>query len=487
MASPLRVLFATSEIAPWVKTGGLGDVAGALPLALRQIGADVRVLVPGYSRLLIAHPERTRLCDITHPAGAFPDSKLYEAHTAAGLPLLIVHCPALYDRPGGPYQNPSGFDWSDNCLRFGLLCKVAALLASGATPLEWKPDVLHCNDWQTGLAPAYLRYRLPAPAATVMTIHNLLFQGIFPAAAMAPLDLPAQAFVMSGVEFHGHVSFVKAGLQLADRLTTVSPTYAREIKLAEFGYGLDGLLRFRESELCGILNGIDQGWDPATDPNLEQPYDFAHIERKRHNKLALQRQLGLDEDDDAPLLAVVSRLTYQKGLDLLLAIADPLAARGAQLAVLGIGEHRMQDGFLGLMRRHPGRFGVVIGYSERLAHEIEAGADIFLMPSRFEPCGLNQMYSLRYGTPPVVRATGGLADTVVDANPDTIAAGIANGFVFDTASPTTFLEAIDRAIAAWRNPFLWRQIQSAGMRADFSWSNAAGKYLGVYDAIVGHG
>ena len=480
----MKVLFATSEIAPWVKTGGLGDVAGALPEALRQLGADVRALVPGYSALLDAFPGRTRIAEIVHPAGALPPSVLFEAHTAAGLPLLVVDCPALYLRPGGPYQTPEGFDWPDNYLRFGLLSKIAALLASGASPLAWRPDILHCNDWQTGLAPAYLRYRLTAPAATVMTIHNLLFQGLFPATTLGPLDLPVHALAIDGVEFHGGLSFGKAGLQLADRLTTVSPTYAREIQTPEFGYGLDGLLRYRTGELVGILNGIDNGWDPATDVHLTTSYDVARIEAKDLNKQALQRQLGLDPDAGAPLLAVVSRLTYQKGLDMLLAIGDELAARGAQLALLGSGEHPMQETFAALARRHAGRFATVIGYSEGLAHRIEAGADIFLMPSRFEPCGLNQIYSLRYGTPPVVRATGGLADTVVDTTHAAVVAGTANGFVFHDAQPAAFLSAIDRAIAAWHDRPLWRRLQSAGMHLDFSWAHAAEKYMEVYQAAT---
>jgi starch synthase len=483
MAPALRVLFATSEIAPWAKTGGLGDVSAALPQALLRLGVDVRVVVPGYSSLLAAFPERTSVATIAHPAGLLPSSTLIETHTASGLPLLMVHCPAFYERPGGPYQNPDGFDWPDNYLRFGLLSKVAALLASDASPLPWRPQILHCNDWQTGLAPAYQRYRLPSPAASVMTIHNLLFQGMFPAATMAPLDLPPHAFVMSGVEFHGNLSFLKAGLQLGDWITTVSPTYAREIQTPEFGYGLEGLLAHRSGEMAGILNGIDDAWDPASDPHIAAQYDFDRIERKAQNKAALQNRLGLRADPNAPLLAVVSRLTYQKGLDLLAAVGDNIAARGAQLALLGGGEHWMQDAFTSLARRYPGQFAAVIGYDEPLAHQIEAGGDIFLMPSRFEPCGLNQMYSLRYGTPPLVRATGGLADTVVDgarAGAD----GNANGFAFDAPDAAAFLAAIDRALEAWRDKPRWRQLQAAGMRTDFSWGRAAQAYVAVYRKLI---
>ncbi len=480
----MRVLFATSEIAPWVKTGGLGDVAGALPAALRALGIDAQVLVPAYPALVKAFPERVPVAGIGHPAGMLPPSTVYQALTSGGVPLLMVDCPPLFDRPGGPYQDPGGFDWTDNWLRFGLLSKVAALLASGVSPLAWKPDLLHCNDWQSALAPAYLRLRLPQPAPSVVTIHNLLFQGLFPLATMAPLDLPADSFHMEGVEFHGNLSFLKAGLQYCERITTVSPTYAREIQTPEFGYGLDGLLRLRAGQLTGILNGIDEAWEPAHDSHIAAHYRAGDVEPKAHNKAALQRELGLDVDAAAPLLGVVSRLTYQKGLDLLVQIGDQLAARGAQLALLGSGEHGMQDAFLDLGERYRGRFAAVIGYNEGLAHRIEAGADIFLMPSRFEPCGLNQMYSLHYGTPPVVRATGGLADTVVDANESTLAAGTANGFAFDAADAADFLDAIDRAIAARRDPAAWRRIQDTGMTTDFTWQHAAAQYLAVYREIA---
>jgi starch synthase len=480
----MRVLFATSEVAPWVKTGGLGDVAGALPPALRALGIDVQVLVPAYPALVAAFPDRTPMAEIGHPAGLLPPSTVFRALTPGGVPLLMVDCPPLFDRPGGPYQDPAGFDWTDNWLRFGLLSKVAALLASGVSPLDWKPDLLHCNDWQTALAPAYLRLRLPQPAPSVVTIHNLLFQGLFPRSAMAPLDLPEDSFHIDGVEFHGNLSFLKAGLRLCDRITTVSPTYAREIQTPEFGYGLDGLLRTRAADLFGILNGIDEAWEPLRDAYIAAAYGPGNVEPKAQNKAALQRELDLEVDAAAPLFGMVGRLTHQKGLDLLVQIGDELAARGAQLALLGSGEHGMQEAFVNLAERYRGRFAAVIGYNEGLAHRIEAGADIFLMPSRFEPCGLNQMYSLHYGTPPVVRTTGGLADTVVDTNEATLAAGTASGFAFGPAEAGALLDAIDRAIAARRDPATWRRIQDRGMAIDFSWKNSAGQYLAAYRTLV---
>jgi starch synthase len=481
----LNVLFATSEIAPWVKTGGLGDVAGALPLALRALGADVRVLVPGYHAVRNAFPRRTPLAAITHPAGALPASTLCEASSPEGLPLLIIDCAALYDRPGGPYQTPGGSDWPDNLLRFGLLSKIAALLASDASPLAWRPQVLHCNDWQTGLAPAYLAYRLPGPAPSVMTIHNLSFQGVFPPASLAPLDLPTHAFGIDGVEYYGQLSFLKAGLQLATRITTVSPTYAREIQTPEFGYGMEGLLRFRAADTLGILNGIDDAcWNPATDPLLPATYQAGDLTGKALDKAALQQRLGLAVEPGTPLLGAISRLTWQKGLDLLLEIGDALVADGAQLALLGSGDAWMQDAFTALSWRHPGRVAVIIGYDEALAHQIEAGADVFLIPSRFEPCGLNQMYSLRYGTPPLVRATGGLGDVVIDATPAALAEGRANGFVFGPADAPTLLATIRRVLAAWQDRALWQRLQATGMAADWSWAPSARRYLELYESLV---
>lgn len=479
-----RILFATSEITPWQKTGGLGDISSALPAALAEAGVDVRILMPAYPALRLAFPDARAIADIPAPGGKLPGSRLLQAATAEGVPLLLLDCPACFDRPGGPYQSPQGRDWPDNALRFGLLSRVAALLASSASPLGWRPDVLHCNDWQSALAPAYLHYLHGGGAATVMTIHNLAFQGLFPASTLSDLGLPPEAFVFDGVEFYGHLSTLKAGLQFADRITTVSPTYAREIQQAELGFGLDGLLRHRSADLTGILNGVDASWNPAADPFLAKHYDAQHLAAKEANRRALRAELKLIEDSTAPLLAVVSRLTQQKGVDLLLAIADQLLddPADAQLAVLGNGERAFEDGFRALQARHPGRVAAMIGFDERLAHRIEAGADIFLMPSRFEPCGLNQLYSLRYGTPPIVRATGGLADTVTDCTPETLRAGRATGFVFGPPDADALLAAVNRAIDAWRNRRLWRRLQRNGMAADFSWAKAAADYLVVYRA-----
>ncbi len=483
---PMRVLFAASEMAPWVKTGGLGDVAGALPDALAAAGCDVRVLLPAYPRLMQALPQRSLVAHVDRLGGALPPARLWRAHLPGGLQVLLLDAESLYARDGNPYLGPDGRDWPDNGMRFGLLARVAALLSSGDSPLTWRPQVLHCNDWQTGLAPAFLHFLHPGrAAASVMTVHNLSFTGSFDAALMTDLGLPWHAFRFDAVEFHGRLSFLKAGLQLADRITTVSPTYADEILRPEFGCGLEGLLRHRRDRLSGILNGIDTVvWDPARDPALEVCYDAATLARKREGRAALQRALGLAAQDTAPLLGVISRLTEQKGLDLLLQAADRLLSQRMQLAVLGSGEAWMEQGFRDLAARHPGACAVRIGFDETLAHRIEAGADLFVMPSRFEPCGLNQMYSLRYGTPPIVRRTGGLADTVVDASGPPLHDGTANGFVFDAPSADALAGTVERAAALWRDRPRFEALQRAGMRADFGWHVAARRYLAVYRAAA---
>lgn len=485
MLQPLRVLFVAPELAPWMKSGGLGDVAHALPLALRQIGVDVRVLAPAYSPLKQAHPDARPVAAFPSLGGSFPPARLFEAETADGLPLLLIDCPAAYERAGSAYQDASGHDWHDNHLRFGLLSRITALLGRNDSPYSWLPRVVHCNDWPCGLAPAYLHYDGHPHVPTVMTVHNLAFQGNFAAAAVAELALPAHAFAVDGVEFYGQLSFLKSGLHFADRLTTVSPRYAEEIQTPEYGCGLDGLLRSRRERLTGILNGIDtQRWNPAADPLIARPYDRTKLEAKADNKRQLQAQLGLPIDTAVPLLGCVARVTYQKGLDLLPQIGDELAALPAQLALLGQGEKPLEEALRALARRFPANFAVVIGYDEALAHLIEAGADMFLMPSRFEPCGLNQMYSLRYGTPPVARATGGLADTVVDCNPATVAANSANGFLFGEPSAGALLAAVRRAIEAWKDPALWRRLKDNGMSRDFGWAEAARRYRSIYGELT---
>ncbi|MBS1190777.1 MAG: glycogen synthase (ADP-glucose) [Rhodocyclaceae bacterium] len=484
--SRLSILFAASEMAPWVKTGGLGDVAAALPAALAKAQQDIRVLLPCYPALRAAFPAAKEVALLPALAPLLPPARLLAAD-ADGLPLLLVDCPQLYDRPGNPYVDTHGRDWTDNGLRFGLLSRVAALLGQSHSPLDWRPDVVHANDWQTALAPAFLHYE--GGAASVLTVHNVSFPGCFDPHLLHGLGLPDRAWRFDGVEYHGNLCFLKAGLQLAPLISTVSPTYAREIQDKHFGYGLAPLLHYRADALRGILNGIDDAiWNPATDPALEAPYAANRLASKRQNKAALQAQLGLAVRDDVPLFGVISRLTHQKGVDLLHPLGKAITHLPAQLVVLGSGEKELEAGFRELAEPHPDAVSVTVGFNETLAHRIEAGADIFVMPSRFEPCGLNQMYSLAYGTPPVVRATGGLADTVVDVNEATLLDKTANGFVFHHPSSHDLWIAMERAARAWKDRRTWLRIQQNGMRNDFSWRHAAGEYLQLYrDAVAARG
>ncbi len=485
MADALRILFATPELAPWVKSGGLGDVSAALPPALRAEGADVRVLIPAYPPLLDVARVAKVVARIPDPGGTLRGARLLFVERGFGAPLYLIDAPEYYRRPGTAYQDAEGRDWDDNVSRFGLLSRIAAMLSSDATPLDWRPDVLQCHDWPTALAPAYLHFCHGSRAATVMTVHNLAFQGNFDPHTLWGLGLPQAAFSVEGLEFYGRLSFLKGGLYYADRITTVSERYAEEMQTAEYGSGFEGLLRHRRDRLSGIINGIDTDlWNPATDAHLVQAYDAEHLDRKAANKAALQQRTGLAVDAALPVLGTISRLTHQKGLDLLAACAPSIASVGAQLVVLGAGEKALETAYRDLAAAYPGRVAAHIGFDEGLAHLIEAGADIFVMPSRFEPCGLNQMYSLRYGTPPVVRATGGLVDTVVPATPQNMSAGTANGFWFVAAQPEALREAIELAVSTWRDRPAWRALQLAGMRTDFSWRRSAARYLALFHAVA---
>ncbi len=459
----VRVLHVTPECAPMTKTGGLGEVSEALPAALRAAGVDAMTLLPGYPPVL------------DHVGGAPEAARLnllgFDCRLLRADPFIVVDCPPLYQRDGGPYNTPEGRDWDDNALRFGVLSRAAARLGGARSPLDWQPEIVHCHDWPAGLAPVYLRDE-PERAASVMTIHNIAFQGNYDAGLLARLELPPSAFTIDGVEFYGRLSFLKGGIATADAVTTVSPTYAREIQTSELGHGMDGLLRHRRAVLSGILNGIDtRVWDPASDARIAQRYDADTLERKAENKAALQRRLQLEPRAGVPLVGAVSRLTHQKGADLIAAVADALAALPAQLAICGKGERELEHALAAAAARRPGQIAVRVAFDEDLAHAIEAGADLFVMPSRFEPCGLNQMYSQRYGTPPVVRATGGLGDTVEDG---------VTGFLFEQAESEALLEALRRALAAYAEPARWRRLQRAGMGRDFSWSAAARRYADLY-------
>ena len=470
-----RILFVAPEAHPLIKTGGLADVSGALPAALRALGAEVRVLVPGYPKVM-AGAKNKRLRHTFYDLPEAGEVRLLSAAMpGSGVPLLIIDCPVLYQRDGGPYQSPTGHDWPDNAQRFALLSRIGAILGSDGSPLSFRPDIVHCNDWQSGLTPAFLHFMPGNKAATVMTIHNLAFQGIFPPHVVGEVGLPPESFGINGVEYYGNISFLKAGLYYADHLTTVSPNYAREIQHEPLGFGMQGLLAWRSHQLTGIVNGVDtQDWNPAADRHLDHHYDTGHLAGKAANKLALQEKLGLVRDPAVPLLGMISRITHQKGGDLLLEIAEKLLHEPVQIALLGTGDPHLEQGFRTLALAHPGQVSAVIGYDEALSHRIEAGADLFLMPSRFEPCGLNQMYSQRYGTPPIVHATGGLTDTVEDG---------VTGFVFAPMTADAFLAAIRRALAVYRDKAAWQTMQRSAMNRDFSWEKSAEEYLALYQSL----
>jgi len=479
----IKILFTTSEITPLIKTGGLADVSAALPVALRSMGVDVRVLLPGYTQVM-AHLKKYRVVATFDDLPGFPAARLLSWKMSNDLPMFVLDCPSLYQREGGPYQNTAGQDWEDNAQRFGLLSKVAAVLASKTSPLKWHPDIVHCNDWQTALTPAYLHFAQGA-ARSVITIHNMAFQGNFAATTVGELGLPASCFDINGVEFHGYMSFLKAGLFYSDHITTVSPNYAHEIQQEALGFGMQGLLTTRSNVLTGILNGIDiDEWNPATDRHLAVKYSSTKMTGKSANKEALQSKFGLKLEPDVPLLGVVSRFTEQKGLDLLLEIAPLLAEIPVQLVMLGSGDDLLQQAARDLSYRYPGNIGVHIGFSEELSHQIEAGADMFIMPSRFEPCGLNQFYSQRYGTPPIVHATGGLHDSVVDCTAEALGNGTASGFKFSGMTAGNLLSTIQRAIEIYHASRKWKALRKNCMLKDFSWEASAKIYRAVYIDVL---
>lgn len=473
--SQLLVLSVVPEIFPLVKTGGLADVAGSLPRALAAEGIAVHSLVPGYPAVVAAlalRDEVLRIDDLFGGAACVVGTR------AAGLDLFVLDAPHLFDRPGALYGHP------DDAQRFAALSWTAAAMAQGAAT-GFVPDLLHAHDWQAGLAAAYLHYDGGERPPTVMTVHNLAFQGQFPAHLLGPLRLPSAAFSIDGVEYYGDIGFLKAGLRFSDRITTVSPGYAEEIRTAAGGMGLDGLLRARGDMLAGFLNGIDTSvWDPATDPALAAQYDAERLQRRAANKAALQSIFGLAGEPDALLVGVISRLAYQKGMDLLAASLPVLLSGGGQLALLGGGDHDLMDRFAAVARANVGRVGVRFGYDETLAHLIQGAADVIAVPSRFEPCGLTQLCALRYGALPLVARVGGLADTVIDANEMALEAQVATGFQFAPAAVEPLEAAIRRACRLWRDQRLWRTMQRNAMAADVGWGRTAGCYAALYRQLA---
>ncbi len=490
----MKVLFVASECVPFVKTGGLADVVGALPGALAAEGIEARILLPAYPGVKEMLPAKSKRFEAGRQPGAKanrPAARLIAAR-AAGLDIIALDSPPHFDRPGNPYLGPDGKDWPDNHLRYGALCQAAARIAQEGLD-GWHPDVVHCHDWQAGLVPAYLKLGGGTAPPCVITIHNIAFQGLFPAATRPQLGLPESGFIPAGYEFFGQVGFLKAGLAFADRITTVSPSYARELTTHEFGMGLEGVIAHRRADLTGILNGIDlEAWNPASDPNLAAPYSATKLSPKAKSRKVLAQRFrlaaaGSGAEETGPLFCVISRLTRQKGLDLLLAALPRLLARGARLALLGAGEADLEAGFAKAAHDNPGRIGVVIGYDEPLSHLMQGGADAILVPSRFEPCGLTQLYGLRYGTLPVVARTGGLADTVIDANEAALQAGVATGFQFAPVTAAALADAIDRACDAYADRRLWQAIMRRAMKHPVGWQTSAAAYARTYADLRGAG
>jgi starch synthase len=474
-------LFVTSEAEPLAKSGGLADVSRALPIALKQQGIDVRLLLPGYPGAVrqLVHP---RIEAYLERLLGVENAVLISGHLpGSDVPVWLVYAPSLFSRTGGLYQDDDGHDWPDNALRFAFFAHVATEIAAGRL-LDWKPDIIHANDWHTGLIPLLLAMETGSKPATVFTIHNLAFQGNFPAEVLSSIGVPRQSFVDGSVEFYGQVSYLKAALCCSDRITTVSPTYASEVLSPELGCGLEGVLQARKKDFCGILNGIDNElWNPGTDIHLPHRYSRHDISGKRVCKTELQSALGLERNSSVPLIGFVSRLAHQKMADVLLESVPGIIAAGAQFVLVGEGDSGLETAFQRLQHQYPQRVAVHIGYDDALAHRLQAAIDILLAPARFEPCGLTQLYALRYGTVPVVRRTGGLADTVIDGEPP----DQATGFVFEDANGSGLMGAVERALALYTKPLSWRRLQLKGMAEDFGWGASAARYIALYHDAIG--
>lgn len=478
----MKVLSVSSEVFPLIKTGGLADVAGALPVALNPYNIETKTLMPGYPRVLQALRNPVPRLFFDDLLGA-PATILEAEHE--GLDLLVLDAPSYFDRPGGPYVDALGKDYPDNWRRFAALSLAGAEIAAGLLP-GWRPDLVHVHDWQTAMVPVYMRYYPTPELPSVLTIHNISFQGQFGADIFPGLRLPPHSFSMEGIEYYGDVGFLKGGLQTSHALTTVSPSYAEEILTPAFGMGLEGVITDRIDSLYGIVNGIDAGiWNPATDQHIHN-YSGSALRNRADNRKDLSNHFRLD-DDAAPIFCVISRLTWQKGMDLLAAIVGDIVAIGGKLVVLGSGDAALEGALLSAAAHHPGRIGVSIGYNEPLSHLMQAGSDAIIIPSRFEPCGLTQLYGLRYGCVPIVARTGGLNDTVIDANHAALSAKVATGIQFAPVTQEALLQAVRRAMRLFEDQKLWTQMQKQGMKTDVSWEKSAERYAALYSSLVSKG
>jgi starch synthase len=468
-----KILFVTSEMADLIKVGGLGDVSAALPRALGSLH-DVRVLIPGY-RSILESGHQIRVVGQLEGHAALPACKIGRIDLEDGLIIYVLLCPELYEREGNPYGDAQGKDWPDNHIRFARLGLAAADMAAGHAGILWSPELVHANDWPAGLAPAYLKWR-GQPTPSVFTIHNLAYQGLCDTQCSPELGLPAEALGLASMEFHGKLSFLKAGIAYADHITTVSGTYAQEITTLDFGCGLEGFLasKVRQGVLSGILNGIDESWDPKNDPHLVQGFSANNWEGKRANTAYVDNLFGL-QPSSGPLFAVVSRLVYQKGIDLTREVAESIVAAGGRIAVIGRGEPALEESMRQLALDFPGKIGVRVGFNETDARRMFAGSDFLLMPSRYEPCGLSQMYAQRFGSLPIARRTGGLADTIEDG---------VTGFLFDEATPASYLGAIQRAFAVHAHPELLNAMRCQAMASPFYWYQSVAPYDALYQQLI---
>jgi starch synthase len=475
--TPLKILYVAAEAYPLVKTGGLGDVAGSLPPALRKLGVDIQVLLPAYESIRDRIPSLRNGPSLGEPLAGHATQLQYGCLGETDVPVVLVDCPTLFARSGSPYQDRTGHDWLDNHLRFAMLCRVAALLGMNGQIMGWQPDLVHANDWHTGLVPLMMRSATHHTTKSMLTIHNLAYQGLFPMSALDDLKAEIPPHLFDSIEFWGKLSFLKAGIANADCVTTVSPTYAREITQSRNGCGLDGVINARSTHVVGIINGIDDDmWNPATDGLISKNYDTQHLDEKVRNKEDLRRLMGLPPHSDRPLVSVVSRLVDQKGIDVILNAVSELLDAGVDLAILGTGEAALEKAALAAAAARPDRIAVRIAYDESLSHLMIAGSDMLLMPSRFEPCGLTQLYAQRYGTLPVVHGVGGLHDTVQDDR---------DGFTFDTLSPTALVRAVRRACEFWRDTVAWRYLQVQAMNKKTGWSECATQYRNLYASVIG--
>ncbi len=479
-----KILFATSEAHPFIKTGGLADVAGALPIALQNLGCDMRIVLPAYGDVLKQYKSLKTVAEFYLPGTAGKIGIRATQLKRSKVKVLLVDYPAAFARKGNPYVDEHGELWPDNAERFALFCKVIQLIALNQAGLGWKPDLVHCNDWQSALVPALLK-QIPSAPPSLFTIHNLAYQGLFPQSTFNTLGLPSTLWAPHALEFHGQLSFIKGGLVFADRINTVSIQYAKEIQTPALGYGLEGLLQHRRHALSGIVNGIDDNvWNPQTDTLISQNYSSTTLNKKKVNKLALQKLYKLPANKDVLLIGFIGRLVEQKGIDLIIELLKSIKHLPIQFCLLGTGDKIYQQTLTHIAKQNPEQVGFNVGYSEKLAHQIEAGVDMFLMPSRFEPCGLNQLYSLRYGTVPIVHNVGGLADTVIDTTPETIKNNTATGFVFNQPTVKALHQSINRALEIYSESKTWKKLVKNGMKAEFTWDKSAKDYLHLYQEIL---